>query len=380
MSRGTKSETDQTNISLSRISELASDLNTSISHAIEHITSVNEQTRLLSFNAQIEASRAGGATGAAFGVVAQEIQKLSDRTAGVADDMRNQTQGTIQEVNHVSHLMASQMRGTRLVDLALNNIDLVDRNLYERTCDVRWWATDSSVVDGLTSMDEQHLAYAAKRMGIILSAYTVYYDLVLTDMHGKVLANGRPDLYRSKGQDASQATWFREAIKTTNGEQYAFETCHPSPLTDNKHVLAYSCVVRENGESHGKALGVLSALFNWDDLGQVVVKRTPLPAEEWPHSRVCIVDDDGKILADSRDQVLTGKLDLNLSAVLACQGKHQEINCGNKPSLVAHALAPGYETYSTGWHSIIIQDKELKRASGEEKSSNESVTTGRAAA
>ena len=25
-------------------------------------------------------------------------------------------------------------------------IDLIDRNLYERTCDVRWWATDSAMV------------------------------------------------------------------------------------------------------------------------------------------------------------------------------------------------------------------------------------------
>ena len=34
-----------------------------------------------------------------------------------------------------------------MVDLALNAIEFIDRNLYERTCDVRWWATDSAVVD-----------------------------------------------------------------------------------------------------------------------------------------------------------------------------------------------------------------------------------------
>jgi hypothetical protein len=28
----------------------------------------------------------------------------------------------------------------------LNAIEIIDRNLYERTCDVRWWATDSAVV------------------------------------------------------------------------------------------------------------------------------------------------------------------------------------------------------------------------------------------
>jgi hypothetical protein len=32
-------------------------------------------------------------------------------------------------------------------DLSLNAIELIDRNLYERTCEVRWWVTDSAVVE-----------------------------------------------------------------------------------------------------------------------------------------------------------------------------------------------------------------------------------------
>ena len=35
------------------------------------------------------------------------------------------------------------MRSLVMDNLALNAIELIDRNLYERTCDVRWWATDS---------------------------------------------------------------------------------------------------------------------------------------------------------------------------------------------------------------------------------------------
>jgi hypothetical protein len=42
--------------------------------------------------------------------------------------------------------MADRSRGERMVDLSLNAIELMDRNLYERTCDVRWWATDSAIV------------------------------------------------------------------------------------------------------------------------------------------------------------------------------------------------------------------------------------------
>ena len=91
------------------------------------------------------------------------------------------------------------------------NIDLIDRCLYERTCDVRWWATDSSVVDALTQNTQEAYEHASRRMGVILGAYTVYFDLVLCDLNGRTVANGRPDLYKSVGSDQSQEKWFRDA-------------------------------------------------------------------------------------------------------------------------------------------------------------------------
>ena len=54
-------------------------------------------------------------------------------------------QVALKKINDFSSILSNQVRGTRLSDLALNNIDLIDRNLYERSCDVRWWATDSSI-------------------------------------------------------------------------------------------------------------------------------------------------------------------------------------------------------------------------------------------
>ncbi|NJN36326.1 MAG: hypothetical protein HC794_03785, partial [Nitrospiraceae bacterium] len=270
---------------------------------LTEISKVNDETRMLSFNAAIEAARAGGSSGKAFGIVANAIRELSDRTAGVSDAMNAQTGKVTVELRSTLDALAKDVRGTRLMDLALTNIDLIDRNLYERSCDVRWWATDPSLVDALTNPQPQTLAFASKRMGVILSAYTVYHDLVLADTHGQIIANGKPNLFASQGMNIKDQPWFRDAMSTRTGGDFAFQTCHASPMVNGQRILAYSCAVRERGEAHGRVIGVLGILFNWDSLAQTIVKNTPLTEDEKKRTRCCIVDDAGLILADAAPQL-----------------------------------------------------------------------------
>lgn len=63
--------------------------------AVEGITEIVDQTRLLSLNASIEAARAG-TQGKGFGVVATEIQKLADMSASFAHEIE-------QNVNRLHH-------------------------------------------------------------------------------------------------------------------------------------------------------------------------------------------------------------------------------------------------------------------------------------
>lgn len=57
-----------------------------ISDFIQNIQDVSEQTNLLSFNASIEAARAGNA-GKGFRIIANEVKALSDRTTKLASDI-----------------------------------------------------------------------------------------------------------------------------------------------------------------------------------------------------------------------------------------------------------------------------------------------------
>ena len=332
--------------------DLLSDLSHSLDTAIAEIRDINMNTKLLSLNARIEAARAGAA-GAAFGVVAQEMHDLSDKTALAADSLKNETKRAIEEMSHV---LRTKVRGTRLSDIALTNIDLIDRCLYERTCDVRWWATDQSVVDALNNPTPAALRQASQRLGVILSAYTVYYDLVLCDMLGNVVANGRPLEYKSVGMQQAGEEWFREAATSRSGDEFGFQTAHRSRLVDGKLSLVYSCGVREEGSANGKLLGVLGIVFNWEALAQTIVTGAPIAEEEREATRCVIVDGDGTLLADSWGQQLQESLGLPaMHSIFAERKNFVTGDYRGEKCCIAHAQSPGFETYSTGWHSLLIQ-------------------------
>ncbi|MDB5310477.1 MAG: methyl-accepting chemotaxis sensory transducer [Gemmataceae bacterium] len=352
---GERSADGHDNVSPERIAQLARELAVGLERSLKQINAVNSQARLLALNARIEAARAGGATGAAFGVVARAMGELSGRTDRVASEMGEESVRSIADLERINRILSTNARGGRLSDLALTNIDLIDRNLYERSCDVRWWATDSSAIGALTDRTPEAFRHASQRMGVILNSYTVYFDLVLCDTQGTVVANGRPATYLSAGTNHAQAPWFRSAVESRSGTEFGFQEVHESSLVGGRRVLVYSCAVRAGGEEQGRVIGVLGIVFNWDGLAQTVVERVPLTDEERERSRVCITDGGGLILADTHGRQLKEVFSLpDRDALFRAKKNFVLVELDGKRRCIAHARAPGFETYSTGWHSLLI--------------------------
>jgi hypothetical protein len=345
---------DKNNFTLERVAELSQMLKNKVDSAIHEIGKLNGQTQMIAINARIEASRAGLA-GKTFSVVAEQMNELSNKIGIVNKKMRIESRDALSELENLIRVQATNVRGTRLSDLALTNIDIIDRNLFERSVNVIWWAADDSVVNALTRKTRGSYDLVGKRFSIILNSYVVYFDLVLCDLDGNIVANGIPE-NAVVGVNVNGLDWFDSALRTTNGKEFGFQKVSRNTLVKNEISLVFSCAVREGGYQHGKIIGVLGAFFRWEDFAQKVVKHVHLMGEEKPTTRICIVDNDGLILADSQDLILDDKIEF-LGRNMLFEGKKNFMitEYRGEKCCIAHAYSPGYESYSSGLHSLIMQ-------------------------
>lgn len=330
------------------LSRAVSDLAT---RKMDEIQTVTNTTRILALNALIEAKRAGDA-GLGFAVVAQEVKAISERVTTIGGELRVSMAERTAELDTLGRSLVAQLRGDRLADLALNMIDVIDRNLYERSCDVRWWATDSAVVACAADPTPAACRHASKRLGVILGAYTVYLDLWVVDRAGRVIANGAPDRFRQvAGSSVADETWFKEAMATANGDAFAVADIAVNHALDHRQVATYATAIRAQGESDGAPIGVLGVFFDWQTQSRSVVDSVRLNEEEKARTRCLLVDRRGRVIAAS-----DGKGVLSEAIALKADGRTQGSYSEADGSVVGFALTPGYETYKgLGWYGVIQQ-------------------------
>jgi hypothetical protein len=341
-----------------QILELTQAVHAVANDKISEIKKVTGTTRILSLNALIEAARAGE-LGRGFAVVANEVKNVSDNINTITQSLEGELSSTINDLMSLGQVMVKQLRGSRLADLALNMIEIIDRNLYERSCDVRWWATDSAVVDCLSQGSAEAASHACKRLGVILDSYTVYLDLWIADAEGRVVACGRPDRYsRAIGSDVSGESWFRDAMATRDGGEYAVADVSTNPQLGGAQVATYSAAIREGGENSGRVIGALGIFFDWQAQAETVVKGVRLREEEKAATRCLLLDQDFRVIASSDGVgVLTERLALDT--------RHGPVGSyvDDNGTVVGYSLTPGYETYEgLGWYGVIIQHPKVMGA------------------
>jgi hypothetical protein len=309
------------------------------------------KTNLLALNATIEAARAGDA-GKGFAVVATEVKNLATSAAKNSKEFRSEMIKCIEQGLAITDALITDLEGTKLIDMAQILVQLIVRNLYERTADVRWWATDEAFWEAAENPTPENCVHATHRLATINRFYSVYFNLVLADTEGKVLAVSQPEQFPTLiGQHIGHEQWFQNTLRTHSGDEYIVDDIKNCPLHNNAPVALYAASVREGGEVNGKLCGVLGVYFNWGEQARSIVQDEPtLSKEEWTRSRVLLLDNTHRVIAASDNNNLLQPFPLQTNG--ATKGCYKGSNGEN----IAFAKTIGYQEYSgLGWYGVIVQ-------------------------
>lgn len=312
---------------------------------VDRIAQITKQMNVLGLNARIEAARVGQ-QGAGFALVAEEVRKVSGQIGEIANQLGETLKARLSGLEQMVSQLSIAATGTRLVDSAFTAVDLIDRNLYERSCDVRWWATDADLIAAAQHQDRDRLRRAGQRLGVILDAYTVYSDIWLVAPDGRVLANGRPGRYPVTGAQVSDAHWFSPAMALRDGDGFVAGDVEISAHLGGRATMAWATPVRMGGARNGAVIGLLVTQFDWAPQAEAVLKSLRF-CDEGGEMRGYLVDATGRVLA-ARGPGAERVTQLTLPAD---QAKGW---CAQGGGLIGFHRTEGFETWTgKGWFGVV---------------------------
>ncbi len=307
------------------------------SHQIHEVMTslekLSKQSHILALNAGIEAARANEA-GKGFGVVAKEIKIFASETLELSGESK-QIVGRIEErANHIIAL--------RTTDMAFDTIDKIDRNLFERHCDVQAWATFESVKCAAKEQTVPTIEAAQALLVDIHRIYEVYHDLMIVDMSGARVAN--VDRRVAKTDDFSEREWFQYVKET--GKVYVSDLYKSKTLGCETMVFAAPIY---DGDT---MVGVFTTRFNWDYILEIINAMTV-----GNRTDLYVINNEKQVIA-SRDATDIFKKDVTglsvVSRVLDDGAKKGYVIEGD--TLYSYCETSGYNHYEgKGWFVVIVE-------------------------
>lgn len=312
-----------------------------------------QSIKLISLNGIVFASKLGK-RGVALGPVFEQITETGDfATSKMEELLREMAFGEL------------RLNLQTLETFSKQAIDLIDRNLFERSAAIRWWATDQYFWKALTEPTEENLQSAARRLSDINSSYSMYRNLVLSNRMGRIVAASTPELIPDlKEARVADHPWFTKAMKSKSIGEYAVQDVGTTDLERNgRSTLIYSGAVRQNGLRNGEVIGVLGSLFDWvTESGKIL--KTCLPKDKnGKRIQGCIAfyaNRDFEVIETSDAAAIP------LGSIPDLPAEHRELASGQSASgvlrfgnsvyIMGSSRSKGYREYQgLGWSAHILR-------------------------
>ena len=307
--------------------------------------------QLISINGIVLATDLGKA-GKSFMPIFDQITETGSSTTGKMELLLSEMSADMLQQN----LQA-------LTNLSQQAIELIDRNLFERAADVRWWSTDHVFWEILQGANNKNAGALNKRLQIINASYTMYRDLIVADATGRIVANSKAENRdKLQGQSVSDHYWFRQGMQMHNLVQFAAQDVCDSDLENENTSLIYCSAILENGQRSGKPVGVLGILFDWENQAQPILAGC-LPRinnEVVQGGAAFYVNRDCVVIAttDERNFPISKLVDLPPENVNLKDGESASgiFSSNNQKYIIGSSGSNGYREYKgLGWTAHVVR-------------------------
>jgi hypothetical protein len=216
-------------------------------------------------------------------------------------------------------------------------IDIMDRNLYERANDCRWWAL-TPIFEEELSLELPNTKRLTEVLAYINSLYTVYTNLFIYDKSSTIIASSNDPLIIGKKVSGEYIT---KALSNSNTQYYFVSPFENTPFYDDKATYIYNATIRSNG----KTIGGIGIVFD------AYPQFHAMLSDSFPTSKAgfsSFIDRKGTILSTTHPMHnLMEHLELD-DSILRFSSQHPEhrfIVLDGKKYLVGIALSQGYREY-----------------------------------
>jgi chemotaxis signal transduction protein len=233
-------------------------------------------------------------------------------------------------------------------------VDVLDRNLYERANDCRWWALNGELIQQLSGVVASTGRDAGSILRHINSLYTVYHDIVLFDADRRVVAVSNPRNAGKVGRNIAES-WAAQILQLRDAQHHAVSAFAPCEFYEGRHTLVYGAAIRDGAR---RVIGGIGIVF--DSAPQFgAMLRDSLPhTESGEIGAGCIglfVDDTMRVIAATSNFQTGDLLDLPRELLAAGGDTGRVTRIGGTCYALGTRSTSGYREYAgMGVSSIIL--------------------------
>jgi len=182
-------------------------------------------------------------------------------------------------ISHIHRVMHNTMEEKALFSSSVA-LDVMDRNLYERANDCRWWALNPVFSSVLTERSVEQYSVLAEVLHYINSLYTVYSLLFVYDKSGTIVAISDESKKQFLGKKLSDLAEVKDCLKLTNSQQYTVSPFDKTDLYGSKPTYIYHAAIRSDKDVTSVVGGVGTVFSSEDEFEEILKDFLPKDQHE----------------------------------------------------------------------------------------------------